>query len=164
MDWHWLSETSNVLSIVGILVSAFGVAVSVLYASSAKRTAKDALQAANAAKREILIRIAAEEFEGCIEQLTSIRQFVSNGEITNALEITIDLAGSLAEAKTSWPELTEDLDLDEIPVALRETERIPGLLRDNDLENDARTVQVLQRIEIIGRLLRQIRGKLRFRS
>lgn len=164
MDWHTLSETSNVLSIVGILVSALGVLISIFYARSAKKTAKTALEAARAARNELLLRIAADEFEECLEHAGSIRLMVHQGAASDALEVIAKLAGSLAEAKASWPDLLKELQLEEIGLALRETERITPLLRDETLRLEERTEQALQRIDLVNRLLRQIRGKLRYRS
>src|SRR5579863_10053194 len=108
MDWRTLSETGNALSIIGILVSALGVLVSVLYARSAKATARTALEAATAARREVLIRLASEDCKEMLEQVASMGHAIQKGEIHVAQKIASELNTALAAAKTSWPEILKE--------------------------------------------------------
>ena len=164
MDWHTLLETSNVLSIVGILVSGLGVLVSVLYARSAKRTAKTALQAAAEARRELLIRLASEECKAMIEQAASMKQAILVSHLEEAEEIAGELNAVLAAAKTSWPELLKDIQHGEIALALRENQRILKVLRDGSLPVEKIVVRGGEMVDRVGQLLGQIYGRLRFRS
>lgn len=164
MDWHTLSETGNVLAIVGILVSALGVLVSVLYARSAKRTAKTALLAAAEARREVLIRLATDECKEMIEQAASIPEAVRKGNIRLAEAIAGRLNTVLAAATTSWPEVLKEIQHGEIALALRENQRILKLLRDDALPVEDKLMQVSEMIDLMKKGLSQVYGRLRFRS
>lgn len=163
MDWRALLGTSNFLSIIGTLVSALGVLVSVLYARGAKQTAVTALEAAASARRELLLRIAAQECREMMAQAASVGRAIRENQISVAEQISAQLNVALAGAKGSWPEIAQETR-GEIGLVLRENQRILRLLRSDSVHAEERVAQGSEMVDLINQWLGQIYGRLRFRS
>jgi len=163
IEWHWVFEIGNVLSLIGILISSIGVVISILYARSAKRVAFTALQAAAAARKELLIRIAAEEITQFIRRLQSLREANETQDLITVLRIAGELSIDLSAAETSWVELRE-LQHGEIAVITRQLKRILVFLRDDTLVDNEKVRRVSETLDFVSQLMGKVSGRLRFRS
>ena len=78
------------------------------------------------------MKVAAEEFVELLKLVKSIRQVAQANDLSRAEEIAGNLNEILAMAKTSWPQLLQQVQHEEIEVALRENQRLLAILRNAD--------------------------------
>jgi hypothetical protein len=125
--------------------------------------ARTALQAAAAARREILARVAAEEFSKFFEQIEGLSRATKACDFTASAKLAESLSMALATAQTAWIELPE-LQHEEVAVAARDVRRVLALLRDQRLSDNEKVGKVIQILDFVGRSIGRVRGRLRFRS
>ena len=139
-DWRSIFQLGNLLSFLGI-------AATIYYALRAEKKANTALKAAVSARTELLMKVAAEEFVELLKLVKSIRQVAQANDLSRAEEIAGNLNEILAMAKTSWPQLLQQVQHEEIEVALRENQRLLAILRNADSPTADKAVQIAQLVD-----------------
>lgn len=156
-DWRSIFQPGNLLSFAGI-------AATVYYALRAERKATSALQAAESARKDLLVRFAAEEFQEVLQAVLAIVTAAQSDNMAEAERIARTLNGVLATAKSSWPDLLQEIQHEEVELALRENQRVLSILGNEALGAAEKKSQVVSRADLISQLLAQVYGRLRFRS
>jgi hypothetical protein len=129
MDWKSILSCVNVVTVIGLTLGIAGVLVGVLgwlasvrgvrLSVEASAREKTAQQAATAARQELLLQRAAEDFRAIVEDVEHLTGAVTSTDWANAKQLLLPLKRKLSEANGSFQKLLKGIDMDKLDVAIR---------------------------------------------
>jgi hypothetical protein len=172
-DWNALLSCANVVTLVSVTLGLAGVIVGVLgwlasvrglretvEARAGERTAQEA---ANAARQELLLQRAAEDFRIIVENVEELADRVAAADWLKVRALLPPLKMRFSEANGSFQKILKGIDMDKLDVAIRSVETLVKLAPAEGAEVPAETVQVMiLQCDRISELVGEIYGKLKY--
>jgi hypothetical protein len=154
-----------VIGVLGYRASARGVRLSI----EAGAREKTAQQAATAARQELLLQRAAEDFRAIGENVQNLTRAVTLSEWTNVQAVLVPLKKQLSEANGSFQKLLQGIDMDKLDGAILAVKRLVKAAQEFATREGAaaavpaETVQaMIAECDRIGGLVGEIYGRLKY--
>jgi hypothetical protein len=163
----------NVVTIVSVTLGLAGVIVGVLgwlaslrglrESAEARAQERTAQEAASAARQELLLQRAAEDFRIIVENVEELAGRVASADWMSARALLAPLKRRLSEANGSFQKILQGIDMDKLDVAIRSVKLLVKAVPPHAAEVPAETAQamVLQ-CDRIAELVDEIYGKLKY--
>jgi|ERR1700683_1061298 hypothetical protein len=173
VDWKTILNCVNLVTIVSVTLGLAGFAVGVLgwHASvrglresiEARAREKTAQDAANAARQELLLQRAAEDFRIIVENMEELAKRVAAADWLKVRALLPPLKLRFSEANGSFQKILKGIDMDKLDVAIRSLKILVKLLPAEGAETPSENHQamVLQ-CDRISELVGEIYGKLKY--
>ncbi|MGB8916235.1 MAG: hypothetical protein WCC89_05215 [Candidatus Sulfotelmatobacter sp.] len=173
VDWKTILDCVNVVTIVGVTLGLAGVIVGVLgwrasirglrESAEARAREKTAQDAANAARQELLLQRAAEDFRIIVESVEDLTRSVASGDWAKVRALLPPLKRRLSEANGSFQKILKGIDMDKLDVAISSVRTLVKVAPVEGAEVSAKTVQsVTLQCDQISELVDEIYGKLKY--
>jgi hypothetical protein len=173
VGWRAILNCVNVVTIISVTLGIAGVIVGVLgwiaslrglrESAEAKARERTAQQAASAARQELLLQRAAEDFRIIVEGVEDLAHDVASADWTKARALLPPLKRRLSEANGSFQRILKGIDMDKLDVAIRSVKTMVKALPAQGAEVPAETVQaMILQCDRISELVDEIYGKLKY--
>jgi hypothetical protein len=174
VDWNCVNVVTVVsltLGIAGVVVGVLGWLASVrgvrlsIEAGARERSAQ---QAAIAARQELLLQRAAEDFRAIVENVERLTSAVTLSEWKSVQALLLPLKRQLSEANGSFQKILKGIDMDKLDVAIVSVKRLAKAAQEFPTHEGApavpaETVQLMiAECDRIGELVDQIYGRLKY--
>jgi len=173
VDWKTILNCVNVVTIVSITLGLAGVVVGVLgwlaslrglrESAEARARERSAQEAASAARQELLLQRAVEDFRIIVENVEELAGRVTSADWTRVRELLPSLKRRLSEANGSFQKILKGIDMDKLDVAIRAVKTLVKVLPAPGAEMPAETAQaMILQCDRISELVDEIYGKLKY--
>jgi hypothetical protein len=173
VDWKTILNCVNVVTIISITLGLAGVIVGVLgwlaslrglrESAEAKAQERSAQEAASAARQELLLQRAVEDFRVIVENVEELAGRVTSADWTKVRELLPSLKRRLSEANGSFQKILKGIDMDKLDVAIRAVKTLVKVLPAPGAEVPAETAQaMILQCDRISELVDEIYGKLKY--
>jgi len=173
VDWKTILNCVNVVTIVSVTLGFAGVIVGVLgwlaslrglrESAEARAQEKTAQEAAGAARQELLLQRAAEDFRSIVENVEDLTGAVTLADWTKVRVLLPPLKRRLSEANGSFQRILKGIDMDKLDVAIRAVKTLVKAVPAAGAEVAAETAQaMLLQCDRISELVDEIYGKLKY--
>jgi hypothetical protein len=173
VDWKAILNCVNVVTIVSVTLGLAGVIVGVLgwlaslrglrESAEARARERTAQEAANAARQELLLQRAAEDFRLIVESVEDLSRGVASGDWTKVRALLPPLKRRLSEANGSFQKILKGIDMDKLDVAIRSLKTLVKVVPAQGAEVPAETMQgMILQCDRISELVDEIYGKLKY--
>jgi hypothetical protein len=173
MDWKTILNCVNVVTIVSVTLGLAGVIVGVLgwlaslrglrESAEARARERTAQEAASAARQELLLQRAVEDFRIIVENVEDLSRGVGSGDWVKVRELLPPLKRRLSEANGSFQKILKGIDMDKLDVAIRAVKTLVKVLPAPGAEVPAETAQaMILQCDRISELVDEIYGKLKY--
>jgi hypothetical protein len=173
VDWKAVLNCVNIVTIVSVTLGLAGVMVGVLgwlaslrglrESAEARAREKTAQEAANAARQELLLQRAAEDFRIIVENVEDLSRGVASTDWTKVRALLLPLKRRLSEANGSFQKILKGIDMDKLDVAISSVRTLVKVAPVEGAEVSAKTVQsVTLQCDQISELVDEIYGKLKY--
>jgi hypothetical protein len=172
-DWKTILDCTNVVTIISITLGLAGVIVGILgwraslrslrESAEARAREKTAQEAASAARQELLLQRAAEDFRIIVEDVEDLTRGIASADWTKARMLLPPLKRRLSEANGSFQRILKGIDMDKLDVAIRAVKTLVRAVPPAEANVQAETVQALLReCDRIAERVDEIYGKLKY--
>ncbi len=173
VDWKTILDCAKVVTIVSVTLGLAGVIVGVLgwrasirglrESAEARAREKTAQDAANAARQELLLQRAAEDFRIIVESVEDLTRSVASADWTKVRALLPPLKRRLSEANGSFRKILRGIDVDNLDVAIRSVKTLLKALPAQGVEVSAEIVQaMILQCDRISERVDEIYGKLKY--
>ncbi len=173
VDWKTILDCAKVVTIVSVTLGLAGVIVGVLgwrasirglrESAEARAREKTAQDAANAARQELLLQRAAEDFCIIVESVEDLTRSVASADWTKVRALLPPLKRRLSEANGSFRKILRGIDVDNLDVAIRSVKTLLKALPAQGVEVSAEIVQaMILQCDRISERVDEIYGKLKY--
>jgi hypothetical protein len=173
VDWKAILNCVNVVTIVSVTLGLAGVVVGVLGWLASVRGLREAVEArvregtaqeaANAARQELLLQRAAEDFRIIVEDVEDLTRGVALGDWATVRSQLPPLKRRLSEANGSFQKILKGIDMDKLDVAIRSVKTLVKVVPAEGAEVPPETVQgMILQCDRISELVAEIYGKLKY--
>jgi hypothetical protein len=173
LDWKAILNCVNAVTIVSVTLGLVGVIVGVLgwlaslrgLRESAEARAREntAQEAASAARQELLLQRAAEDFRIIVEKVAELTGRVTAADWTLVGTLLPPLKMRLSEANGSFQGILKGIDMDKLDVAMRSVKTLVKVVPAHGAEVPAEAVQgMILQCDRISELVGEIYGKLKY--
>lgn len=168
---NFVTVVSLTLGIAGIVVGVLGWLASVRgekLAIEAGARERSAQQAARAARQELLLQRAAEDFRTIVESVEHLTRAVTSSDWKDAQARLVPLKRQLSEANGSFQRILKGIDMDKLDVAVAAVRRLVKAAQEFPTREGApavppETVQfMIAECDRIGELVDEIYGRLKY--
>lgn len=172
-DWKTILNCVNAVTIVSVTLGLAGVIVGGLgwlaslrglrESAESRAREKTAQEAANAARQELLLQRAVEDFRIIVENVEDLSRVVAAGEWTRVRALLPPLKRRLSEANGSFQRILKGIDMDKLDVAIRAVKTLVKAVPAAGAEVPAETAQaMILQCDRIAELVDEIYGKLKY--
>ncbi len=173
VDWKTILNCVNAVTIVSVTLGLAGVIVGVLgwlaslrglrVSAEARAGERTAQEAASAARQELLLQRAVEDFRIIVESIEDLTHCVASGDWTKVRARLPPLKRRLSEANGSFQKILKGIDMDKLDVAIRSVKALVKVVPIQGAEVPAETVQaMIPQCDRIAELVDEIYGKLKY--
>jgi hypothetical protein len=173
VDWKTILNCVNAVTIISVTLGVVGVMVGVLgwlasvrglrEAVEARAREKTAQAAASAARQELLLQRAAEDFRIIVESVEDLTHGVASADWAKVRALLPPLKRRLSEANGSFQRILKGIDMDKLDVAISSVRTLVKVVPVEGAEVSAKTVQgVTLQCDQISELVDEIYGKLKY--
>jgi hypothetical protein len=173
IDWKATLNCVDVVTIISVALGLAGVLVGVLgwlaslralresaEARARERTARDA---ANAARQELLLQRATEDFRIIVESAEELTRSVASADWAKVRTLLPPMKRRLSEANGSFQKILKGIDMDKLDVAIRSVKVLVKTVPAQDTEVPPETAQgAILHCDRISELVDEIYGKLKY--
>jgi hypothetical protein len=148
-----------VVGVLGWLASVRGLREAV----EARAREITAQEAANAARQELLLQRAAEDFRIIVEDVEDLTRGVALGDWATVRSRLPPLKRRLSEANGSFQKILKGIDMDKLDVAIRSVKTLVKIVPVEGAEVPTETIQgMILQCDRISELVGEIYGKLKY--
>ena len=173
VDWKTILNCVNLVTIVSVTLGVGGIIVGVLgwraslrglrESADARAREKTAQDSANAARQELLLQRAAEDFRIIVESVEDLTRSVASADWTKVRALLPPLKRRLSEANGSFRKILRGIDVDNLDVAIRSVKTLLKALPAQGVEVSAEIVQaMILQCDRISERVDEIYGKLKY--
>jgi hypothetical protein len=173
VDWKTILDCVNVVTIVSVALGLAGVIVGVLgwlasirgLRESAEARAREgtAQEAAIAARQELLIQRATEDFRIIVEDVEKLAGTVATADWARVRDLLPPLKRRLSEANGSFQRILKGIDMDKLDVAIRSLKTLVRVVPAPGAEGPPEAVRdMILQCDRISELVDEIYGKLKY--
>lgn len=172
LDWKATLNCVNAVTIVSVTLGLVGVIVGILgwlasvrglrESVEAKARERTAQQAANAARQELLLQRAAEDFRVIAENVENLASGVASADWPRVRTQLPPLKRRLSEANGSFGQILRGIDMDKLDVAIRSVKiLVKAVTQGTEVPAESRQGMILH-CDRIAELVDEIYGKLKY--
>jgi hypothetical protein len=173
VDWKTILNCVNLVTIVGVTLGFAGVIVGVLgwraslrgLRESAEARAREmtAQDAVTAARQELLVQRATEDFRIIVESVEDLTHSLASADWAKVRASLPPLKRRLSEANGSFQRILKGIDMDKLDVAIRSVKTMVKFTPAQGAEVPAESLQVMiLQCDRISELVDEIYGKLKY--
>jgi hypothetical protein len=173
VDWKTVLNCVNAVTIVSVTLGLSGVVVGVLgwlatvrglrETAEARAREKTAESVASAARQELLLQRAAEDFRIIVESVEDLTHGVASTDWTKVRALLPPLKRRLSEANGSFQRILKGIDMDNLDVAIRSVKTLVKVVPAQGAEVSAETAQaMILQCDRISERVDEIYGKLKY--
>jgi len=173
VDWKTILNCVNLVTIVSVTLGVGGIIVGVLgwraslrglrESADARAREKTAQDSANAARQELLLQRAAEDFRIIVENVEELADRVAAADWLKVRALLPPLKMRFSEANGSFQKILKGIDMDKLDVAIRSVKTLAKVIPAGGAEVPIETFQaMILQCDRISELVGEIYGKLKY--
>ncbi len=171
--WNAILNCVNVITVVSVALGLAGIIVGALgwraslrglrESADARARERTAQEAANAARQDLLLQSAVEDFRIIVENVEELTGRVASSDWVKVRSLLLPLKRRLSEANGSFQKILKGIDMDKLDVAIRSVKNLVKVVPAEGAEVPAETVQaMILQCDRISELVGEIYGKLKY--
>jgi hypothetical protein len=174
MDWKTILSCVNLVTVISLTLGIAGIVVGILGWLASRRGLRESIeararertaqQAASAARQDLLLQRATEDFRAIVEKAEQLTGAVTSMDWESVKDLLLPLKRQLSEANGSFQKLLKGIDMDKLDVAIRAAKILVKAVQEVPAgEVAAETVQaMIAECDRIADLVDEIYGRLKY--